>query len=72
MTFAFVSRVVYGLVATATIHISALGQQVLPRFEPNSWRGFGIGRAESYLCVAYTERVCIRVYKSLHSTWAKR
>jgi hypothetical protein len=42
-TFTFVFCVVYGLLMPASIHMSAFLQQVLPGFELNSWRGFGIG-----------------------------
>jgi hypothetical protein len=69
-TLAFVLCVVYGLVTPVSIHMSAFLQQVLPGFEPNSWRGFGIGLVESFLYGAYAGLVYVPVYNFFHKTWA--
>ncbi len=69
-TLSFVLCVVYGLVTPASIHMSAFLQQVLPGFEPYSWRGFGIGLVESFLYGAYAGLVYVPVYNVFHKTWA--
>ena len=63
--FTFVFCVVYGLVTPSSIHMSAFLQQVLPGFEPNSWRGFSIGLAESFLYGAYSGLVFVPIYNFL-------
>ncbi len=70
VTFAFC--VVYGLVTPSSIHMSAFLQQVLPGFEPNSWRGFGIGLVESFLYGAYAGLVYVPVYNFLHHKWMRQ
>lgn len=71
-TFTFVFCVVYGLVTPSSIHMSAFLQQVLPGFEPNSWRGFGIGLAESFLYGAYAGLVYVPIYNFLHRRWMRQ
>ena len=70
--FTFVFCVVYGLVTPASIHMSAFLQQVLPGFEPNSWRGFGIGLVESFLYGAYAGIVYVPINNLLHRRWVRQ
>jgi hypothetical protein len=39
-TFSFVFCVVYGLLTPSGVHMTSFLEQVLPGFQPNSWRGF--------------------------------
>jgi hypothetical protein len=71
-SFTFVFCVVYGLVTPESIHMSAFLQQVLPGFEPNSWRGFGIGLVESFLYGAYAGLIYVPVYNFLYRTWVRQ
>ena len=71
-TFTFVFCVVYGLVTHSSIQMSAFLQQVLPGFEANSWRGFGIGLVESFLYGAYAGLVYVPINNFLHRRWARQ
>jgi hypothetical protein len=71
-TFTFVFCVVYGLLTPASIHMSAFLQQILPGFELNSWRGFGIGLVESFLYGVYAGLVYVPVYNFLYRTWVRQ
>ena len=71
-TFTFVFCVVYGLVTPSSIQMSAFLQQVLPGFEPNSWRGFGIGLVESFLYGAYAGLVYVPINNFLHRRWVRQ
>ncbi|WP_330109710.1 DUF5676 family membrane protein [Methylophaga thalassica] len=68
-SFTFVFCVVYDLVTPSSIHMSAFLQQVLPGFEPNSWRGFGIGLVESFLYGVYGGLVYVPIYNFLQRNW---
>lgn len=70
-TFTFVFCVAYGLVTPSSVYMSAFLQQVLPGFEPNSWRGFGVGLVESFLYGAYAGLVYVPVHNFLHSKWMR-
>lgn len=52
--------------------MSAFLQQVLPGFEPYSWRGFGIGLIESFLYGAYAGLVYVPVYHLLQRKWVRQ
>ena len=71
-TFTFVFCVAYGLVTPSSIHMSAFLQQVLPGFELNSWRGFGVGLVESFLYGVYAGLVYVPVHNFLHRKWARQ
>lgn len=71
-TFTFVFCVVYGLVTPASVHMTAFLQQVLPGYEPGSWRGFGIGLVESFLYGAYAGLVYVPIYNFLHRRWVRQ
>ena len=71
-TFTFVFCVLYGLVTPSSIRMSTFLQQVLPGFEPNSWRGFGIGLIESFLYGAYAGLVYVPIYNFLHRKWVRQ
>ena len=58
-SFTFVFCVVYGLLTPESIHMSAFLQQVLPGFEPNSWRGLGIGLVDG--CLDFAKRSACEV-----------
>ena len=66
----YVLCIVYGLVIPGSLHMVAFLQQVLPWFEPNSWRGFGLGLVQSFLFGAYAGIVYVPVYNLLHRKWA--
>lgn len=70
--FTFVFCVVYGLVTPASVHMTAFLQQILPGFEPNSWRGFGIGLVESFLYGAYAGLVYVPINNFLHRRWGRQ
>ena len=70
--FTFVFCVVYGLVTPSSIPMSAFLQQILPGFEPNSWRGFGIGLVESFLYGAYAGLVYVPINNFLHRRWVRQ
>lgn len=38
-------------------------------FEPNSWRGFGLGLVQSFLYGAYAGLVYVPVYNFFHRRW---
>lgn len=71
-TLTFVLCVVYGLVTPSSIQMSGFLQQVLPGFEPNSWRGFAIGLVESFLYGAYAGLVYVPVYNFFRKTWVRQ
>ena len=61
--------IVYGLVTPGSLHMVAFLQQVLTWFEPNSWRGFGLGLVQSFLYGAYAGIAYVPVYNLLHRRW---
>ena len=68
--FSYVLCIVYGVVIPGSGHMVAFLQQVLTWFEPNSWRGFGLGLVQSFLYGAYAGIVYVPVYNLLHRKWA--
>ena len=52
--------------------MTAFLQQVLPGYEPGSWRGFGIGLVESFLYGAYAGLVYVPIYNFLHRRWVRQ
>ena len=71
VTFSYIFCIIYGLLTPSSMHMSAFLQQVLPGFEPNSWRGFFVGLIQSFLYGAYAGLVYVPVYNFLHCKWAK-
>ncbi len=70
--FTFVFCVVYGLLTPSGVHMYALLQQVIPGFEPNSWRGFLVGLIQSFLLGAYSGLVYVPIYNFLHRRWVRQ
>lgn len=68
-TLSYVLCVVFGLVTPGSVHMVAFLQQVLPGFEPTTWRGFAVGLIESFLYGAYAGIVYVPVYNLLHRKW---
>lgn len=71
-TFTFVFCVVYGLLMPASLHMTALLEQILPGFEWLSWRGFVVGLIESFLYGAYAGLVYVPTYNFLHRRWVRQ
>ena len=71
VTFSYIFCIIYGLLTPSSMHMSAFLQQVLPGFEPNSWRGFFVGLIQSFLYGAYAGLVYVPLYNFLHCKWAK-
>ena len=65
----YVLCIVYGLVIPGSIHMVAFLQQVLTWFEPNSWRGFGLGLVQSFLYGAYGGLIYVPLYNLFHRRW---
>ncbi len=70
-TFTFVLCVAYGLLTPSSEHMSVFLQQVLPGFEPNSWRGFFVGLIQSFLYGGFAGVVYVPVYNLFYRRWAK-
>jgi hypothetical protein len=71
-TFSYVFCVVYGLVTPSSMHMLTFLEQVLPGFEPNSWRGFLVGLVQSFLYGVYAGVVYVPVYNFLHRRWGRQ
>ena len=71
ITFSYIFCIVYGLVTPSSLHMSAFLQQVLPGFEPNSWRGFFVGLIQSFLYGVFAGVVYVPVYNFFYRRWAK-
>ena len=70
-TFSYIFCIVYGLLTPSSLHMSAFLQQVLPGFEPNSWRGFFVGLIQSFLYGVFAGMVYVPVYNFFYHRWAK-
>lgn len=68
-SFMFVSCVVYGMLTPSGVHMEAFLRQVLPGFESNSWPGFLVGLAQSFLYGAYAGLVYVPIYNFVHRKW---
>ena len=68
--FTFVFCVIYGLVTPASMHMTALLEQVLPGFVWLTAWGFLVGLTESFLYGAYAGLVYVPIYNFLHRKWA--
>ena len=71
ITFSYIFCIVYGLLTPSSLHMSAFLQQVLPGFEPNSWRGFFVGLIQSFLYGVFAGVVYVPVYNFFYRRWAK-
>ena len=65
----FVVCVIYGLVTSQSLQMSAFLKQVLPAFKWLTWWGFLLGLIESFLYGAYAGLVFCPVYNWLHRRW---
>ena len=70
--FTFVFCVVYGLVTPASMHMTALLEQVLPGFKWLTLSGFLIGLIESFLYGAYAGLVYVPIYNFMHRKWVRQ
>jgi len=70
-TLSYVLCVLYGLITPGSEHMVVFLQQVLPGFEPNSWRGFAVGLVQSFLYGGFAGIVYVPVYNLLHRQWVK-
>ena len=64
-TFTYVFCVVYGILTPASMHMTALLEQVLPGFKWLTLWGFLTGLIESFLYGAYAGRVYVPIYNFL-------
>ena len=71
ITFSYIFCIVYGLLTPSSTHMSAFLQQVLPGFEPNSWRGFFMGLIQSFLYGVFAGVVYVPVYNFFYRRWVK-
>ena len=72
IAFTFVFCVVYGLVTPASMHMTALLEQVLPGFKWLTLGGFLIGLIESFLYGAYAGLVYVPIYNFMHRKWVRQ
>lgn len=63
--------VVYGLIAPASLHMTAFLEDVLPGFEWLTLPGFLIGLVESFLYGAYAGLVYAPIHNALTRRWGR-